>query len=124
MNSEAIEQRQIQAKLAGVSPEKIKERQHAFEKDAYKGFVQKLIEFQLDGRKLILEKDKNAYLPSFAIASNYARHQDEDKTLEYPNKAYDQRERQMAYNRIRAEFDFLRDDTRFEELVKKVGIPE
>ena len=124
MYSEAFEQRQILAKLAGFSPENIKERQLAFEKDGYKGFVQTLIKFQLDEQKLVLEKDKNAYLPSFAIAHNYARLQDKDKSLEYLNKAYDQREPQMPYINIRAEFEFLRDDPRFKELVKKVGFPE
>ena len=124
MYSEAFEQRQIQAKIAGVSPENIKERQLAFEKDGYKGFVQTLIKFQLDGQKLVLEKDKNAYLPSFAIAIDYARLQDKDKVFEYLNKAYDQREPQMDDLKIRPPLTFLRDDPRFKELVKKVGFPE
>jgi serine/threonine protein kinase/TolB-like protein len=124
MYSEAIEQRLIQLKLFGFSPENIKNLQLAFEKDGYKGFVQKQIDIQLDSQKSILEKDKNAYLPGFRIAIDYARLQDKDKTFEYLNKAYDQREPQIAELKIRLPFNFLRDDPRFKELVKKVGFPE
>ncbi|MBK7933397.1 MAG: tetratricopeptide repeat protein [Acidobacteria bacterium] len=125
MYSEAVEQRLIQIKLLfGVSPENIKDLQLAFEKDGYKGFVQKQIDIQLDSQRSSLEKDKNAYLPAFRIAETYARLQDKDKAFEYLNKSYDQREPQIAELKIRLPFVFLRDDQRFKELVKKVGIPE
>ena len=124
MYSEAIEQRLIQFKLIGFSPENLKNLQLAFEKDGYKGFVQKQIDIQLDSQRSSLEKDKNAFLPAFRIAIDYARLQDKDKTFEYLNKAYDQREPQISELKIRLPFIFLRDDPRFKELVKKVGFPE
>ena len=71
-----------------------------------------------------LEKDKNAYLPGMEIAESYARLEDKDKTLEYLNKAYEQREPQLVEIKVRPNFNFLRDDPRFKELVKRVGIPE
>ncbi|MEQ1642503.1 MAG: tetratricopeptide repeat protein [Pyrinomonadaceae bacterium] len=123
--SEAVEQRLIQIKLLfGVSPENIKDLQLAFEKDGYRGFVQKQIDIQLDSQRSSLEKDKNAYLPAFRISETYARLQDKDKAFEYLNKAYDQREPQIAELKIRLPFAFLRDDSRFKELVKRVGMPE
>ncbi|MBK9164791.1 MAG: tetratricopeptide repeat protein [Acidobacteria bacterium] len=125
MYSEAVEQRLIQVKLLfGLTPENIKDLQLAFEKDGYKGFVQKQIDIQLDSQRSSVEKDKNAYLPAFRIAETYARRQDKDKALEYLNKAYDQREPQIAELKIRLPFTFLRDDPRFKELVRRVGIPE
>jgi tetratricopeptide (TPR) repeat protein len=125
MYSEAVEQRLIQIRLLfGVSPENIKDLQLAFEKGGHKGFVQKQIDIQLDSQRSSLEKDKNAYLPAFRIAETYARLQDKDKTFEYLNKAYDQREPQIAELKIRVPFNSLRDDPRFKELVKKVGFPE
>ena len=51
MYSEAIEQRLIQLKLIGFSPENIKSLQLSFEKDGYKGFVQKQIDIQLDSQR-------------------------------------------------------------------------
>ena len=124
MYSEAIEQRLIQFKINGFSPENIKQLQLAFEKDGYKVFVQKQIEIQLESQRSILEKDKNAYLPGFRIAIDYARLQDKDKAFEDLNKAYDQREPQIAELKIRIPLNFLRDDPRFKELVRRVGFPE
>ena len=54
----------------------------------------------------------------------YERLQDKDKTLEYLNRAYDQREPQFIEVKTRPQFDFLRDDPRFKELVRRVGFPE
>ena len=122
---EAVEQRLIQIKLLfGVSPENIKDLQLAFEKDGYKGFVKKQIDIQLDSQRSTLEKDKNAYLPAFRIAEAYARIGDKEKAFEYLNKAYDQREPQIAELKIRLPLSSLRDDPRFKDLVKRVGIPE
>jgi eukaryotic-like serine/threonine-protein kinase len=120
MYSEAFEQVIAQNKR----PERIKDLQLAFEKDGYKGYVQKKLDEQLDLRRTDLEKDKNSYLKSFEIALNYTRLQDKDKALEYLNKAYEQREPQMAEIKVTPPFVFLRDDPRFKELVRQVGIPE
>jgi len=124
MYPEAIEQRLVQLKLIGFSPENIKDVQLAFEKDGFKGFVQKQIDIQLDSQRSSLEKDKNAYLAAFRIAIDYTRFGDKDKAFEYLNKAYDQREPQIAELKIRLPLDPLRDDPRFKELVTRVGIPE
>lgn len=125
MHPEAVEQRLIQIKLLfGVSAESIRDLQLAFEKDGYKGFLQKQIDIQLDNQRSSLEKDNNAYLPAFRIAEAYARLGDKDRAFEYLNKAYDQREPQIAELKIRLPFSSLRDDPRFKELVRKVGIPE
>jgi len=125
MYSEAIEQRLIQIKLLfGISPENIRDLQLAFAKDGFKGFVQKQIDIHLNSQRASLDKDKNAYLPAFRIAEVYARLGDKDKAFEYLNKAYDQREPQIAELKIRLPLSSLRDDPRFKELVKKVGFPE
>ncbi len=125
MYPEAVEQRLIQVKLLfGLSPENIKDLQIAFEKGGYKGFVQKQIDIQLASQRSSLEKDKNAYLPAFRIAETYARLGDKDKAFEYLNKAFDQREPQIAELKIRLPLIFLRDDPRFKELVRKIGFPE
>jgi eukaryotic-like serine/threonine-protein kinase len=124
MYSEVIEQRLIQFKLNGVSLENIKSLQLAFEKDGYKGFVQKQLDQQLDRKRTDLEKDKNAYLKSYEFSIKYIRLQDKDKAFEYLNKAYEQREPQMVEIKVLPPFKFLRDDPRYKELVRRVGIPE
>lgn len=49
---------------------------------------------------------------------------DKDKTIEYLNKAYDERDWQLTFLKIDKNWDFVQDDPRFKELVKRVGIPE
>ncbi len=50
--------------------------------------------------------------------------EDKDKTIEYLNKAYDERERRLVHLKVNKTWDFVRDDPRFKELAKRVGIPE
>jgi len=78
----------------------------------------------LEAQRSALEKDKNAYLRGFGIALTYARLQDKEKTLEYLNKAYEQHEPQIAELKVRLPFAFLRDEPRFKELLRKVGLTE
>jgi hypothetical protein len=54
----------------------------------------------------------------------YAWGKDKDKTIEYLNKAYEDRDGQLLYLKSEKTWDFVRDDPRFKELVKRVGIPE
>ena len=49
---------------------------------------------------------------------------DKDKTIEYLNKAYEERDERMLDLKVNKTWDFVRDDPRFKELVKKAGIPE
>ena len=69
-------------------------------------------------------KDPNGYVKAWDYASAYAWGKDKDKTLEYLNKAYDEREWQLLELRVDKRWDFVRDDPRFKDLVKRVGIPE
>ena len=63
-------------------------------------------------------------IPAHNFANAYAWGKDKDKTIEYLNKAYDERERQLLLLKVTKTWDFVRDDPRFKELVRKVGIPE
>ncbi len=69
-------------------------------------------------------KDPSGYVKAMDYARAYADGKDKDKTIEYLNKAYDERERFLTDLKVNKTWDFVRDDPRFKELVKKVGIPE
>jgi len=49
---------------------------------------------------------------------------DKDKAFEYLEKSYQQRELWMANLQVDPRLDSLRDDPRFDELVRRVGIPQ
>ncbi|MBK9767570.1 MAG: hypothetical protein IPP63_11425 [Chloracidobacterium sp.] len=69
-------------------------------------------------------KDPNGYVRAIDFAFAYAWGKDKDNTIEYLNKAYDERERQLLELKVTKRWDFVRDDPRFKELVRRVGIPE
>ena len=58
------------------------------------------------------------------FAHAYALGKDKDKTIEYLNKAYEERDRGLLLLKVNKTWDFVRDDPRFKELVRRVGIPE
>ena len=66
------------------------------------------------------ETDESAGIEIYEIIVG----KDKDKTIEYLNKAYDERDRQLTQLKVDKIWDFVRDDPRFKELVKRVGIPE
>ncbi len=47
-----------------------------------------------------------------------------EKTLEYLNKAFEDRSADILRLRVEITFAFLRDDPRFKELAAKIAIPE
>ena len=69
-------------------------------------------------------QDKNGYVKALDFANAYAWGKDKDKTIEYLNKAYDERDRRLLELKVNKTWDFVRDDPRFKELVRRVGIPE
>ncbi|HMT07860.1 MAG TPA: hypothetical protein PKA82_07635 [Pyrinomonadaceae bacterium] len=69
-------------------------------------------------------KDPNGYVRAADYANAYAWGKDKEKSIEYLNKAYDERERDLPELKINKTWDFVRDDPQFKELVRRVGIPE
>ncbi|HTC94232.1 MAG TPA: winged helix-turn-helix domain-containing protein [Terriglobales bacterium] len=60
----------------------------------------------------------------FLIAAGYASLGDKEKTLEYLQKAYDQRSSMMIQLKVNCYFDFVRPDPRFKELLKKLRLAD
>ncbi|MFL6229795.1 MAG: protein kinase domain-containing protein [Pyrinomonadaceae bacterium] len=60
----------------------------------------------------------------YFTACIYAQAGDKDKALEYLEKTYQRREHWMAYLQVDPRFDSLRDDPRFRDLVRRVGLPQ
>ena len=82
------------------------------------------VEFQLAGIKTRLEEDKNAFIKYKPTAGAYAELKDKEKTLEYLNKAYQQREVGLVSLKNQRQFDFLNNEPEYQELLKKIGFPE
>ena len=124
MYPEAMEHKLIAFKLAGETPESLQKIKEEYKKDGWRGYARADLKMELEKRKAVLARDKTAYVRSIHFARSYAHLKDKDKTLEYLNKSFDEHDYWLMFLKIEPKFDFLRDDPRFKELVKKVGIPE
>ena len=78
-----------------------------------------------DGAKIlarVLTENQNRNINSYAVASVYATLGDKDETIEWLNRGYDERAFSMFFLRVDPIFDGVRDDPRFQELLRRIGL--
>ncbi|HQZ96981.1 MAG TPA: tetratricopeptide repeat protein, partial [Pyrinomonadaceae bacterium] len=114
----------VEESLANAKPENIAKLKEAYEKGGWDGFGRMRQEIRLEELNTKQAKDPNGYVKAMDFANAYSLGKDKDKTIEYLNKAYDERFNQLINLNINKRWDFVRDDPRFKELVKRVRIPE
>jgi eukaryotic-like serine/threonine-protein kinase len=69
------------------------------------------------------ELSKQRYVSPYFTATVYAGLKDKEKTLEYLEKAYQDKSVWMVWLKVEDIFDFLRPDPRFQDLQRRVGLP-
>jgi tetratricopeptide (TPR) repeat protein len=74
--------------------------------------------------KQLEQKAAQTYVPADAIAMIYVGLGDKDHAFLWLNKAYDEHAFKLTWLKVEPPWDPLRSDPRFQELVKKIGIPE
>jgi TolB-like protein/Flp pilus assembly protein TadD len=80
-----------------------------------------------EAEKLLRElqdRDRDEYILPSDFARVYAALGNKDETLTWLEKAYQERESHMIVIRVSPWWDSLRSDTRFEDLVQRMGFPE
>ena len=107
-----------------LKPKNIAKLKEAYEKGGWDGFGRMRQEIRLEELNANHAKGLNGYVKAIDSASAYAWGKDKEKTIEYLNKAYEEREWGLVHLKVNKTWDFVRDDPRFKELVKRVGIPE
>ena len=68
-------------------------------------------------------RSQRAYVPSWEIATWYALAGENDLALDWLEKAYDDRGGQMGFINVDPDWDVLRDDPRFQELLRRMNLP-
>ncbi|MBP6001859.1 MAG: hypothetical protein KA746_00360 [Pyrinomonadaceae bacterium] len=122
---QAVEERLLAAKAdKDFKPENIAKLKEAYEKGGWDGYWRMRQEIRIEELNAKQVKDPNGYVKAMGFAIAYAWGKDKDKTIEYLNKAYEERVAGMLDLKVSKTWDFVRDDPRFKELVKRVGIPE
>jgi TolB-like protein/Flp pilus assembly protein TadD len=117
----------------GNLPEAIKELQRAHEIERnfpeptrYLGAVYALAGKQSEALKIIEQlkaQSSHSYVDPYNIAAVYAGLGDKDRAMEWLNRAYAERSNYLPGLKVDPFMDLLRSDPRFDELVKRVGIP-
>ncbi len=69
-------------------------------------------------------RSKHSYVPAVRIARLYAHAGDKDEVIRWLEKAYERRESPLTHLGVAWDWDFLRDDVRFRELVRRAGLPQ
>jgi TolB-like protein/Tfp pilus assembly protein PilF len=66
---------------------------------------------------------KQSFVPAFLFALVYAGLEDKDQAFTWLDKAYTERFNRLAYLKLEALWDPLRSDSRFTDLLRRIGIP-
>lgn len=114
---EAVAQYNKAFETNNVPAERIQILKDAYAKSGWKGYWRAV----LNGT---LERARSRYQPPFVIALFYARLDQKDETFAYLEKAYQERDFRVTLIKVSFEFDSLRSDPRYAELVKRIGLPQ
>ncbi len=63
-------------------------------------------------------------MPEWDIGTLYTRAGKKEEALLWLEKALESHSGNMPYMRVDPIFDFMRDDLRFQKLIKKIGFPD
>ena len=66
---------------------------------------------------------RRSYVPAVRVARLYAHAGDKDEVMQWLEKAYDRRETPLSHLGVAWDWDLMRDDARFRELVRRSGLP-
>ena len=72
----------------------------------------------------VMTQSPKSQLPPFVIAAFYARLGRNEEAIQQLEKGYEERDFRMTLIGVAFEFDNLRSDPRFKELVRRMGLPE
>ncbi|WP_297798671.1 adenylate/guanylate cyclase domain-containing protein [uncultured Eudoraea sp.] len=95
----------------------LKSLEQGFEEGGYHLAMQRTAEMMITNRDTI-------YVPSWQIATLYCRAEKKEEALEWLEKAYEEHDSNMPYISVDPIFDFIRDEPRFQNLLKKMDLPE
>ena len=72
--------------------------------------------------KTTLEQSRKRYIPPSSIAIWYSLLGDKDHAFEWLEKAFREKDSYLLYLKVQPEFDGLRSDPRYADLLRRVGL--
>jgi TolB-like protein/DNA-binding winged helix-turn-helix (wHTH) protein/Tfp pilus assembly protein PilF len=103
--------------LFGTDPKKIAQLKEAMAKSGAQGYWRRTLENYR-------ESAKSRYVPSVLVAEACVRVGDKDSAFEWLERGFEERDDLMIDLKVEPVFDGLRSDPRFQDLIRRVGIPQ
>ena len=116
MYDEAITQYKKAIPLSGTSPDEPSTLAYAYAKSGKRKQALETIEE-------LKKRSERSYVSSTLIAATYAALGDKDEAFRFLQKAIEQRDGVLPFVNIDPIFEELRSDTRYAEILKRVGLP-
>lgn len=117
MYDQAVAQYAIAGRVTGLPPEILEDANEVYEKSGWKAYLQKSLDH-------ILALPPSRRFPPFVIATQHARLGQQEEALAWLQRAYEERDFRVRHVSVMFEFDGMRSDPRFVELVRKLGLPQ
>ena len=102
--------------LFGMDPKKITQLKEALSKSGAQGYWRRTLENYK-------ESAKSSYVPSVMVAQACVRVGDKECAFEWLERGFQERDDLMIDLKVDPVFDGLRSDPRFQDLIRRVGIP-
>ena len=103
--------------LFGTDPKKVAQLKEAMAKSGAQGYWRRTLENYR-------ETAKSRYVPSVLVAEACVRVGDKDSAFEWLERGFEERDDLMIDLKVEPVFDGLRSDPRFQDLIRRVGIPQ
>jgi len=103
--------------LFGTDPKKIAQLKEAMARSGAQGYWRRTLENYR-------ETAKSRYVPSVLVAEACVRVGDKDSAFEWLERGFEERDDLMIDLKVEPVFDGLRSDPRFQDLIRRVGIPQ
>ena len=103
--------------LFGMDPKRVTQLKGTLAKSGAKGYWKRTLENYK-------ESAKSNYVPSVLVAEACVRVGDKECAFEWLERGFEERDDLMINLKVEPVFDSLRSDPRFQDLVRRVGIPQ
>jgi len=114
---QAVAEYVMSAEVSGFHADDLAKMREAYAKGGWKAYLQTSL-------NQILDRSKESYTPPFILAGIYARLGQKDAAFAYLEKGLQEHDFRITLVRVAFEFDSLRSDPRYADLVKRIGLPQ
>lgn len=103
--------------LFGMDPKRVAQLTEAIARSGAQGYWRRTLENYK-------ESSKSNYVPSVLVAGACVRVGDKESAFQWLEKGFDERDDLMINLKVEPVFDAIRSDPRYQDLVRRVGIPQ